>query len=407
MARTIFLLGAYGQNNIGDDALLEAFLHNLSPARFIVNSAQPAETSARYGVEAIPTQVRFTAMRGRRLRAIAEADLVVFGGGSLLKEIEGGGLDRVRYLLRIVAVVAVARLFGRPTAMVGNGMGPLCSPPCIALSRIAANLTALVTVRDTASRDLLGRIGVRRPVAVVADPVFTLMPPANPPDVMPVDGPFAVVAPRYSLTDAERTAFARACDWLAEDGGVSILFMPLQTGFHPRYDDAEAARDIRSQMRHPDRSTIWFPETPAAALAVMREAELALSARLHGLIFASLAGVAAIAVSYEMKIASFMDESGASDACLSLDQVAAGGLLATLPAVWADRSARGNRAGARAAELRVDAMRAFTMVRELGPAQGFRRVLTLLLAAAAGAAAVGSVLRRRGNGAGGPTLPPA
>jgi polysaccharide pyruvyl transferase WcaK-like protein len=104
--KKIFLLGAYGQKNLGDDALLEVFLEQFGAPSVIVNSAQPRETSRRYGVETVATYSGLP--RFRRLRALLAAQALVFGGGSLLKEIEGGPIARLGYFLRIFALLLFA-----------------------------------------------------------------------------------------------------------------------------------------------------------------------------------------------------------------------------------------------------------------------------------------------------------
>ena len=170
--KKIFLLGAYGQNNLGDDALLEVFLEQLRDMRVVVNSAQPAQTRRRYGVETVATYSR--RQRLSRARTLLSADAIVFGGGSLLKQTEGGFINRLFYFLRIFILLGFGKLFGRPTAMLGIGIGPLTQPLYCRMARHAANLTDLICVRDNESRDLLLALGVRRPIHVTADPVFTL-----------------------------------------------------------------------------------------------------------------------------------------------------------------------------------------------------------------------------------------
>ena len=51
----LLLMGAYGQRNLGDDALLEVFLTQLHGEPLMVNSATPRATSERYGVATLPT----------------------------------------------------------------------------------------------------------------------------------------------------------------------------------------------------------------------------------------------------------------------------------------------------------------------------------------------------------------
>ena len=89
----VLLLGAYGQNNVGDEALLEAFLRHFGKDNVIVNSAQPALTAQQYGVQAVGTYWNWPPKFSRQ-KAMMGADLFVFGGGSLIKEIEGSAVSR-------------------------------------------------------------------------------------------------------------------------------------------------------------------------------------------------------------------------------------------------------------------------------------------------------------------------
>ncbi|KPV49485.1 hypothetical protein SE17_32355, partial [Kouleothrix aurantiaca] len=208
---TIFLLGAYGQNNLGDDALLEVFLEQLRDSHLIVNSAQPAETQRRYGVEAVATYSSWPGLR--RPRALWRSNAIVFGGGSLLKEIEGSAPARLLYFFRIFLLLMFGKLFGRPTAMLGVGIGPLDRPLYRWLARHAANLADLICVRDADSRNLLHAIGVRRPIHVTADPVLTLSDEqlASSSARASEEGhPTVVVVPRYSLSEGQVAALAAA-----------------------------------------------------------------------------------------------------------------------------------------------------------------------------------------------------
>ncbi|MEI7645585.1 MAG: polysaccharide pyruvyl transferase family protein [Chloroflexales bacterium] len=373
----ILILGAYGQRNLGDDALLEVFLEQLKPARLAVNSASPAETSQRYGVEVVATYSRWP--RLRRPRILLGSDAIVFGGGSLLKELEGGLVARLLYFLRIFLLLLFARLMGRPSAMLGVGMGPLNRPIYRWLARHAANLTDLICVRDHDSHDLLRAIGVTRPVYVTADPVFTMT--ANPPagrlikpnhldkallgeDLAPRSCTVAVI-PRYSLGAAEVDALVAACDHMVEAYGARILLIPFQTGYQEKFDDAHIARQIMARMGHADAAEVLEAEGVGAAMAAIGAADLVLSARLHGLIFAALGGVPGVGLDYEVKVRSFMREIGQGDLALSLEDLAIGRLPGLLDTAWASRRERAAVITAQVTTLRVRSRENFSHFREL------------------------------------------
>jgi polysaccharide pyruvyl transferase CsaB len=366
--RQVFILGAYGQNNLGDEALLQVFIDQFSEAKLVVNSAQPEITSNQYNVQTVPTYL--SAPRFRRVRAIWGADLIVFGGGSLLKEVEGNWFTRLMYFARIILVLLVARILGKTTAMIGVGMGPLHFPLYIWLTRICAAMTDLICVRDTDSANLLKSIGVTRHVHVTADAVFTLRQTEAPDaalaraNVTPPPSPFVIVVPRYSMSAAQKTSMAAACDHLVENYGARIAFLPFQTNYLGKFDDAAATRDVQIAMRYADQSEIITTENVRAAYALIGKADLVLSMRLHALVFASAQGVASVALSYEVKVQSFMAELGQPWASLSLADLEAGKLPAILDRAWANRRVIGTEVIERVKTLQTQSQRNFDLVRE-------------------------------------------
>ncbi|MGB0111963.1 MAG: hypothetical protein WBP59_01965, partial [Ilumatobacteraceae bacterium] len=116
VCRDVLFLGTHGQFNVGDELLLETFLGQLgSQHRFMVNSYDPARTAAaldgRYDVDVFDTASGRLALLGR----IRRCDAVVFGGGSILKELYASvGRWRHATLVMVLALVIVAKMFRRP-----------------------------------------------------------------------------------------------------------------------------------------------------------------------------------------------------------------------------------------------------------------------------------------------------
>jgi polysaccharide pyruvyl transferase CsaB len=362
--KQVFIVGAYGQNNLGDEALLEVFIQQFGDIPLVVNSAQPELTARRYSVKTVGTYWNWPP-RFSRLRMILQSDLIVFGGGSLLKEIEGRAFARVMYFVRILLILFFARLLGKQTAMLGVGMGPLNYPLYKVLTRLAARMTDLICVRDNESRDLLVSIGVQRPVHVTADAVFCLsVAPVPSDEVLPaLDCPYAVVVPRYSLTESEQVALAQSCDHLIEKHQLRIVMMPFQTDYRQSFDDAASSERVRSLMQHKDAVEVWITQSPAAAFSVVGQAQLVLSARLHALIFAAMKSIPSIALSYEVKVASFMTELGQSAYSLSLRDLSDERVPGVLDRLLESRQEICEQVRSRAAVLRADSQRNFDLLR--------------------------------------------
>lgn len=163
--------GYYGFNNTGDEAILAALittLRALAPGVDItVFSHCPRETRRLFGVRAVnrwnPLGVAFSLLR---------SDLLLSGGGGLLQDVTG-----VRSLCYYLAVVALAKILGKPVIYYAQGVGPIRTRFGRWLTRIISNRVDLITVRDQASRDDFLQMGVNRPpVVVTADPVLAVSP---------------------------------------------------------------------------------------------------------------------------------------------------------------------------------------------------------------------------------------
>lgn len=370
--KKVFIVGAYGQNNLGDEALLEVFMQQFVGAEITVNSAQPELTAKRYGVKAVGTYWNWPP-RFTRLRTMWNADVIVFGGGSLLKEVEGGGVARMMYFARILLMLLFARLAGKQTAMLGNGMGPINYPLYKALTRLATQLTDVICVRDNECRDLLVSIGVNRPIHVTADAVFSWNVTVSNSIInlpFPEGTPFVVVVPRYSLTEAQRKEIALACDHLVENHKVKILMMPFQTDYQQHFDDEEVSWSIQSMMRNTNSVHVWVTDNPAVAMTVIGKAQLVFSVRLHALIFAAIQNVPPVAISYDVKVGSFMAELGQSTYSLSLADLSSGKVLPILDRAFAEQVTIRQQLKESSAKLRKQSLQNFEILRETPQSSG-------------------------------------
>ena len=160
------LCGYYGENNLGDDALLTVLLRELpSPSRHLV-TAHDADALAELAPDA-------EAVDRRSLRSvllsIGRVDAVVFGGGSLLQD-----STSFRSLIYYLLIIAMARLRGRPVLLWGQGLGPLQRPLSRRLVRLVLPVCRSASWRDQASMDRASRWAPRMPMQLAPDPVWGL-----------------------------------------------------------------------------------------------------------------------------------------------------------------------------------------------------------------------------------------
>lgn len=325
--QTVLFSGYYGFRNLGDEAILAASLaafRRLRPdLRFQVLSGNPADTMRRHGVEAIP-RLRFAG-------AVANADLVLSGGGGLLQD-----ATSVRSLAYYLAVLAWARACGKPAAVYGNSAGPIRTRTGRWLTPRVLNLVPLLMVRDHRSADLLRRLGVRRPLEVTADPVLlaerqdpewgrSLLAAAG----CPVDRPIIAVSVRPFGDGGHVARIAAAVKRLTAELGVQAVLFPVQATWDLPVCH-EVARRVGPAAYVLDEST-----GPDELMAVLACTELVVGMRLHSLIFAVAQGVPAAGISYDPKVHGFLEEAG-MPLVAEADHVDPDDLVRRVTAAWGD-----------------------------------------------------------------------
>jgi polysaccharide pyruvyl transferase CsaB len=280
--KRVIVLGYYGAGNLGDEALLSGTLTLLRRVPGLepwVVSRDPRGTSQRHGTPSIawndPTALR---------RAVGAADALLLGGGGLLQDATS--------LRSLLYYAGWAWLFGRrlPVVWWAVGVGPLRSAAASRALRTAGARAIAITVRDDQSRRLLEAIGL--PVrAVIPDPAFLLPSPPSAGD----EGAVVVCARDVPDEPSALAWLASELVALAERTGRAIWLLPLHRG-------ADEAICQRLAARVPGARRLPWPASPEAALAVLGQASVVVSVRLHGLILGAVARRPLVAVPYDPKV---------------------------------------------------------------------------------------------------------
>jgi len=289
--------GYYGFRNTGDEAVLAGTIRGferkgLADARSLtVLSADPQWTASVHGVHAVP-RMDFGAVRG----ALREADLLLSGGGSLLQDVTS-----LRSLLYYVGVVLMARRLGTPHMLYAQGIGPLRRAMSRALVRRVAATAAAITVRDTASAELLRLLGIPSDrIFTTADPALLLDGPGSSTGARsdtPVVG--LAIRPWQSL-DVVRI-FGEAAQQITRKG-VPVVWIAMQTG----YDDV-LCRDAASVYG----GTFFDAQgLPTEALEIMASVDVLVGMRLHALMLAALCDAVPVGLAYDPKVDAFMQRLG-------------------------------------------------------------------------------------------------
>lgn len=326
MAR-VLLVGAFGQRNPGDDALLDAFIAALGDDDLVVPAEVPALLPRNERLVAIPK------LPTRVLRAVVRCDAVVICGGTIFKLLNPAtGRPRHGLLANTLTLVRTARALGRPVAIVGVGAATLPDRRSRALARMIAANADMLVVRDRESADLLIAAGVPQPLRVGADAAWTLLdgldagpdglaglpagrsagrlrPEENRPDRT------VVVVPSWHAGETSNVPLlAAALTRLVHEGRLArIEIEPWQIGGHNGLDDLAVGRALERALRvagTPEVSVLPPPKSFRAAAERYRSLDLVIGARFHSLVAAASAGCRFAAVAHEAKLGALARDLG-------------------------------------------------------------------------------------------------
>jgi polysaccharide pyruvyl transferase WcaK-like protein len=289
---SVFLAGAFGQGNPGDEALLSAFSRALADHGPVASTCDPAATAAAHHVAAVERDD----LPGVG-RAIARADAVVVAGGTIFKTLHPTcGRPPLSLLRRTAALAAVTRALRKPLALVGVGAAPLVGRTARALTRSIVRAADLLILRDEESAAHLAEAGAPTPIRVGADAAWTLVPEAQPAPGGGEDRPVAVALSHLAGGPDLASRLAAGLRPVV-DSGVPVRLDPWQPD-----GDAELAAAVATRLDDPCVTVTPPPADLDEARASMTGARLVLAQRFHALVAAAGAGVPVLAVAHEPKL---------------------------------------------------------------------------------------------------------
>lgn len=162
------LVGNYGVQNLGDEALRAYFLQAFPEVEWQVVTADGPLPRLPCGLRS------FFRPWWRTLRAIARADAVVFGGGSLFTDAESWRAPVLWWLYAIAA-----RCTGTPIVMAFQGIGPLRTRIAKYCTTSVVCSAAFISVRDSGSytrtQEMLRKTDVKNKIVIQSfDPAIAV-----------------------------------------------------------------------------------------------------------------------------------------------------------------------------------------------------------------------------------------
>ncbi|SPB15831.1 polysaccharide pyruvyl transferase [Caballeronia novacaledonica] len=317
----VVAVGYYGAPNVGDELLLAALARQVHAkgGELVALSNNPEYTKSRLGIEAIDY---FNL--GDVGRALAKADLLVFGGGGIFQDHHPFNVEALydptqNDIAAYARVFYMARQFGLRTAIWAHGVGPLNHPKAREIVKDVFTHVDDLTLRDNDSLALLRSVGVERAIEVGADPGWGYVAEQAQPVIFEAPGietlagrkKLAIVARHWEFShDWEEKLITALRKTLTPEWSVLWIGFQWSESTNEQTSDRDFLESMKSQLGANIASIVVDRLTPDEALAVLRQCDAAFSMRLHASIMAIASNIPTAALEYDRKMALAHDMAG-------------------------------------------------------------------------------------------------
>ncbi|MCK8824091.1 polysaccharide pyruvyl transferase CsaB [Fuchsiella alkaliacetigena] len=348
--KEVVLLGYYGFDNLGDEAILAAIIsslqHSYPNLKITVLSATPKKTKQTYGVRAVD---RFSFKQV--IKTFRKADLLLLGGGSLLQDVTSW-----RSLYYYLGLIYLAKKLDMLVSLYAQGMGPVNFSFNRALLVKILNQVDWLSVRDVDSQQLLTNWGVTKQIELSVDPTFNLdfTKPKEDKELEVASGfsssnSLLGVAVRYwSAAPDYLEKLAVVLNRIQSQLGVTICLLPFK-----KPEDLEASYELESKLQG-DSRLFTGSYAPRQMAALIGELDLLIGVRLHALILAALQEVPLLGLSYDPKVDGFLARLNLK-AAGRVENLEVDGLHKRILKIWQQRAEFKRNLAVRVKELQKEA----------------------------------------------------
>lgn len=310
--RLILVSGYYGFGNLGDEAILEELLCELTrlvPASdVVVLSAHPNLINKLYGVQ--------TANRwdlNEFVGLVLKTRVFISGGGGLFQDVRG-----TRSTIYYGLLIFLARILGANVFVYAQGIGPLSTRIGRSITRMAMACSNVISVRDIASFKLLRQWQI--PCTLTADPVWCLEHRESIPVKSSV---FDAVLDKtieagltVGLSLRESTNFNSAHGSLLLKVLIETLPPTARLVCLSFQDDQDKVllQKFKKEWENIGRNALIISASeipyPSQWLDVLKKMDLVIAMRFHALVMALKSAVPVVGIAYDPKVSQLMAEFG-------------------------------------------------------------------------------------------------
>lgn len=325
----IVIAGNCGAENLGDELILSGLLRTLKKAvgaqslKITVLSADPLRTAKSHNVNAVkpfPAGIRsFFKSSTATGEIVKDCDFFILGGGGLF-------LSLSFYANFIWAIQTYhAYRLGKKVFMLGQSIGKSKNPFLRYAIKKIFNKAALITVRDSASKENLRNLGVTKEVHVIPDFAFSKSVPGDAfveENIgMSKGSPYVLIALRQmpGLKKSFYSEISKFITYLRDEKKLAIKFINFQLGHG---SDQTIHEKVLEQIKNKKDIEI-IPDINDTSLLspLFRHAKFALCMRLHSAITAIKCNTPFAAINYAGKVSALLKDAGFAKCTINLEKV--------------------------------------------------------------------------------------
>ena len=297
---TVAIGGYFGCGNLGDDAILQAFIEytrtHYPNMRVWALTKKTRKDSRRFGVRCFNRKNPISLAT-----AFLKADAFLCGGGSLLQNFTGK-LSLYYYLF----MLRFATVCGSRPILYAAGIGPLCGKTALRATKNALARSSYISLRDRESLRFLQVLGIDSGKLHLGADVALLLPP--PPifrtyalleriDVAQNQRYICICLKSGKHTEDSRRTITAALRVICREENIIPVFVPLDEG----------DITVNKTAAHKLGGRLFLADEPSDVTAILRNAEFLVSMRLHGLILATTVSLPSVGIptANDAKIPSF------------------------------------------------------------------------------------------------------
>ncbi|MFZ2832206.1 MAG: polysaccharide pyruvyl transferase family protein [Minisyncoccia bacterium] len=317
----ILLIGTHGQNNIGDELLLETFLFQLrkiNKSVFYVNSYHPEQTAKDFNV------ATFHTLKDKKilLKYIFCSDYIFFAGGSIIKEMYSDyGRSTYSVMNMLMLLICFSKKIAQKKIILSNiGIGPISTKCGFKKAGFIIKNSDVISVRDSISKSYGEKACPAAKIMIVPDAVFSLdrsyfglgqkgeRKISNVAEINTITFNLCRNISRPSVweqfIDELVTTFAMI---YRINPNVKIIGLPMQ--FDYSCDDNETLQLFNKKLieRVPKIDfKITSPRSSKEVVEIIDSSDLLIAERLHCAILATIVSTPFISLEYDIKVKSYL-----------------------------------------------------------------------------------------------------